>query len=54
MVKFLQEWKGWNGHQPDNCQYLDELLVQILMKRGISKSVNGTMPQRPHNFIMDK
>jgi hypothetical protein len=51
MVTFLKEWKG---HRPDTYQYLDELQAEILIKKGIAKSVDGTMPQRPHNFIMGR
>ena len=49
MVKFLNEW---NGHQPDTHQYLDELHAEILIKKGIAESIDGTMSQRPHHFIM--
>lgn len=48
MVKFLQEW---NGHRPDTYQLIDELQAEILIKEGIATSVDGTRPQRPHNFM---
>ncbi len=51
LMKFLKEW---NGHSPENStyQYVDELQAEILIKKGIAESVDGTMPQRPPNFIM--
>ena len=51
LMKFLKEW---NGHSPENStyQYVDELQAERLIKKGIAESVDGTTPQRPHNFIM--
>jgi hypothetical protein len=53
LMKFLKEW---NGHSPENSTYqlVDELQAEILIKKGIAESVDGTMPQRSHNFIMGR
>ena len=45
LTKFLKEW---NGHSPENStyQYVDEPQAEILIKKGIGESVDGTQPQR--------
>jgi len=41
MVKFLKEW---DGHQQDTNQLTNELQAEVLIKKGITESADGTVP----------
>jgi hypothetical protein len=49
MMRFLREW---NGHRPDTYQLIDELQARLLIRDGIAETVDGSVPEVPHNFIM--
>jgi hypothetical protein len=48
LIRFLKEW---NGHSPTNSihQYIDELQAQILIRDGIAETIDGSVPDVPHN-----
>jgi hypothetical protein len=50
LMKFLKEW---NGHSPENStyQYMDELQARVLIRDGIAETVDGSVPEVPHNFV---
>jgi hypothetical protein len=47
-IRFLKEW---NSHQPDTCQLIDELQARELIRDAISETVDGSVPEVPHNFM---
>jgi hypothetical protein len=48
---FVEVLKRTEWHLPQTYNYGDELQAEKLSGDGIAEPVDGTVPQRPHNYI---